>query len=241
MSTVASPLTAMVFSFSRLSLFEQCPYRFYLRYIEREEEPTTEPLALGKATHKGIEQRINTGCSIEEAALDGLVEADFYPLKMNELQDLISRAKVTPGMGKTETYFHLPLCSSSSSPTVQGFVDLDMDTRFVDWKTNRKPYNVFDTMQLPLYAWALMTIKEVKEITGAYFFLRWRKWVSYTFTMSEAEKARRWAYEFARRIEQRLFLLDIGEPAGQLFPAKPSRLCRHCPFAIKCLEKFGGL
>jgi CRISPR/Cas system-associated exonuclease Cas4 (RecB family) len=44
-----------IFSFSRLNLYETCPRRFYLKYVEGMEEPPTEAAELGKAVHRYIE------------------------------------------------------------------------------------------------------------------------------------------------------------------------------------------
>ena len=68
----------MIFSFSRLSLYETCPYRFYKKYIQGYKEPSSYPLALGKGVHKAIEDKIK-GFSHSEAVLNGMIEADFQP------------------------------------------------------------------------------------------------------------------------------------------------------------------
>ena len=49
----------MLYSFSRLSLYETCPYRFYQKYILGKDDVVTKPLALGKAVHKAIELKID--------------------------------------------------------------------------------------------------------------------------------------------------------------------------------------
>ncbi|MCF6094538.1 PD-(D/E)XK nuclease family protein [Microaerobacter geothermalis] len=231
----------MIYSFSRLSLYESCPYKFYLRYIEGREEPQTEPRALGKAVHKGIEMIINDGISLEEAVYKGLVETDFFPLKREEVQWLIQNAGAEKGMGETEVYFCVPLSDSPSAPQVQGYIDLiTPEGFFVDWKTNRKPYGVWNTMQLPLYAWALMKLRNIHSIVGSLFFLRFRRRESTTFDLSDGEKARLWAYDTAMEIEEKLFLLEMdSSKAEQLFPATPSGLCKYCPFVEECYKNFG--
>ena len=106
----------MIFSFSRLSLYETCPYRFYKKYIQGYEEPTTYPLALGKGVHKAIEDKIK-GVSHSEAVLNGMIEADFHPeVTMEELSDLVSHAPIQENMGETEIHFQLPLSDEEISP-----------------------------------------------------------------------------------------------------------------------------
>ena len=66
----------MIFSLSRSSLYTTCPYRFFKKYIEGNEEPATYPLALGKGVHKAVEDKIN-GVSHSEAIFNGIIEASF--------------------------------------------------------------------------------------------------------------------------------------------------------------------
>ncbi|CAI8948846.1 PD-(D/E)XK nuclease family protein [Brevibacillus sp. IT-7CA2] len=230
---------SMIYSFSRLSLFEQCPFRFYLKYVKRRDEPVTLPLALGKATHKGIECRINTGCSIEEAVIEGFIEADFHPISRTDLVWLIRSAPVYNGMGKTEGHFLLPLSDSPSSPKIQGYIDLETENSFVDWKTNRVPYGIWDTMQMPLYAWAILKQREIPFIKGSLYFLRFKRWVSEVFNHSLAEVGRKWAYEIAMKIEQAKFLLELfPDRFKEVYPAKTSNRCKDCPFALECYQTF---
>ena len=98
----------MIFSFSRLSLYEICPYRFYKKYIQGYEESTTYPWAVGKGVYKAIEDKAN-GVGHTEAVLNGMIEADFHPeVTMEELSVIVSHAPIQENMGKTEIYFQLP-------------------------------------------------------------------------------------------------------------------------------------
>ena len=49
----------MIFTFSRLSVYETCPYRFNKKYIQGYDESNTYQLALGMGIHKVIEDKIN--------------------------------------------------------------------------------------------------------------------------------------------------------------------------------------
>ncbi|WP_245001163.1 RecB family exonuclease [Caldalkalibacillus thermarum] len=236
----------LIFSFSRLSLYEQCPYRFYLKYIEEREEPVTKPLALGKAVHKAIE-KIIAGDSFEEAVTAGIIEVDFHPeVEREEIEKLVQKAPVQPDMGKTEVHFELPLAPFPSAPRIQGYIDLIVDgeneTAFVDWKTNWKTYDVFATMQMPLYAWAISEMRGLEEVEGNLYFLRFGQKCGHTFTIEEMENARQWALEQAREIEDHLFLLELeSEKVDRIFPAKPSSACQHCPFVMECYSRFARL
>lgn len=231
----------MIFSFSRLNLYSQCKFRFYKKYILKYEEPTTLPLALGKAVHKAIEDKIN-GADHSEAVLNGLIEADFHEeVTTDEISNLTNRAKLYPDMGDTEIHFKLPLEDKEDAPMIQGFIDVVGKKRefITDWKTNRKRYNVLDNHQVGLYAWAVSKKYNVSNVLGTLFFLRFRKGSSHLFNAWDMENARLWALGIANEINSKLELYDmIPEKAADIFPASPSSICQHCPFVLDCKQTF---
>ncbi|QQZ58934.1 PD-(D/E)XK nuclease family protein [Paenibacillus sonchi] len=220
----------MIYSYSRLSLYETCPYRFYIKYILGKSEPVTKPLALGKAVHKAIELKIN-GETEAEAIAAGLIEADFHPeVTGEEMQQLLSRAPME--VGETEVHFQLPLGSGIS---LQGYVDWIKKDQFKDWKSNWRPYGPNETWQLMLYAWALMKVRGLKQIRGALYFLRFRREEAYVYSLLEAVKARDWALRLAEEIELKISCLDsFSDMKSFLFPATPGSHCKHCPFVLDC-------
>ena len=231
----------MIFSFSRLSLYETCPYRFYKKYIQGYEEPTTYPLALGKGVHKAIEDKIK-GVSHSEAVLNGMIEADFHPeVTMEELSDLVSHAPIQENMGETEIHFQLPLSDEESAPIIQGYIDLVSPdgSRIVDWKTNRVRYDVRDNHQVGLYAWAIGQLRSRSTVEGNLFFLRFKRESKHVFNQADMERSRQWALGVANEINSKREILDmLPEEAEELFQSTPSSHCRHCPFVIECYRKF---
>lgn len=245
----------MVYSFSRLTRYEECPYRFYLVYVEGREEIVTLPLALGKAVHKAIEL-ILKGHDLEDALISADMESELI-LDTNELRKLVEKAPILKGEGlrkgvEVEKYFMLPLSDDPNAPYIQGYIDLVKEIfgtfEFLDWKTNRIKYKPADTKQLSLYAWALSKIYKTKDIVGDLFFLRYFKRAKerQSFSETDMENARAWAEKTAKEIENKLVFLEIGEPVEELFPYKPNTNCKHCSFAAECLlknekEVLGGL
>ena len=190
----------MIFSFSRLSLYETCPYRFYKKYIQGYEEPTTYPLALGKGVHKAIEDKIK-GVSHSEAVLNGIIEADFHPeVTLKELSDLVSRAPILENIGETEIHFQIPLSDEKSAPIIQGYIDLVSTggSRIVDWKTNRVRYGVRDNHQVGLYAWAVGQLKSQSTVESSLFFLRFKRESKHVFNRDMA-RSRQWALGVASK------------------------------------------
>lgn len=224
----------MLYSFSRLTLYETCPQRFYYKYILDKPEPVTKPLALGKAVHKAIELTIK-GVSEEEAILTAVIEADFHSeVTYEEIVHLLHR--VPSLTGQTEVHFELPL-ASESGVRLQGYIDLLREHDFWDWKSNWRTYRANDTKQLSLYAWAVMKIRGIRQIKGTLFFLRFRKAESFVYSYSDATKAKDWALELAEEIEMKKSCLEsFPDMASSLFPPAPGSHCKHCPFVMECYK-----
>lgn len=228
-----------VFSFSRLTLYQNCPRHFYYKYVLKKPEPVSLPLVLGKAVHKAIERYVSSDDSFDEAIMNGYIESGFYPgLDQKEMVWLVRNARLIKKMGKTEEYFCLPLSSDPDAPKLQGYIDLQREERVRDWKTNRKPYDVTDTKQLPCYAWAMNQMYGYKLVEVELYFLRFRKSFKKFFGLAEMEEARQWALKLATEINAKLDLLEIfPDKASELFPYQASSLCSFCPFSLECFYK----
>ena len=226
----------MIFSYSRLSLYQICPKRFYYKYILKLEDSTiTKPLALGKAVHKSIEAIIN-GLPVKEAVFEGYSVCDFHPeVSINEIAELVRRAPVTKNMGETEFYFRIPLFNSPNAPKIQGYIDLVQGNRLKDWKTNWKSYGVNENHQVGIYAWALSKLKGYEMVEGSLYFLRFKQESKYFFDENDMNQSRLWALKLANEINFKREMLDIcPEKANDLFLIKPSSACSYCPFAFEC-------
>lgn len=227
------------FSFSRLSLYETCPHRFYKRYVEGLQEPTTYPLALGKGVHRAVEDKMN-GLSHQEAVVNGFIEAELHPeVTKQELSWLTNNAPIHQIQGETEIYFKIPLADEDDAPLIQGFIDVVGNNYIVDWKTNRVMYDVRENNQIGLYAWAMNKVRGMEDVYGRLYFLRFRRESNFRYTFKEMESARSWAYNLAKEIQGKLALArEMPELKDDLFPATPSSFCSHCPFAVSCFRKF---
>lgn len=76
----------MSFSYSRVECHDQCPYKYFLRYIEKiEPEPNQEPnnpLYLGTAIHEGIEKRsIEAAINSYKSNYPELTEANEFEIE----------------------------------------------------------------------------------------------------------------------------------------------------------------
>lgn len=228
------------FSYSRLSCYERCPKQFYYHYVLGKEIPDTKPLALGKAVHKALQVLVDGERSIDDAIKKGLIKCGFHPdVKPNEIRLLVESVPYEKLEGETEYYFRLPLFLHQNSPVIEGYIDLwnETETEFWDYKTNWKPYSIFENHQLSLYAWAINQITGLKYIKGQLYFLRFQKIISHMFTETEMLASIKWARSLADEI---LFKLDALEfypdKVNELFPYKANRYCSSCPFVMECIK-----
>lgn len=234
----------MIFSFSRLNTYQDCPYRFYRKYILGYQEEITLPLALGKAVHKTLEDKIK-GVNHDEAVLNGLIESDFHPeVEANEI-DKMTRYVDLPSLhnGKVEYYFKIPLDDSPNSPLIQGFIDYVTNdgSVIVDWKSNRKMYHPLHNHQLGLYSWAINQILGAREVRATLHFLRFRRDQTHIYQTADMEYSRLWALSLSNEINDKVAELKVkgDEKAGEIFPSRSSSRCEHCPFAMDCFNEFG--
>lgn len=236
-----------VFSFSRLDKFQRCPAAFYGQYVLGHAEPPTEPLVLGGAVHAVIEAALTAGRDDESffRAMSG-VAANVAPVKIDPdevfslaCQPLVRRL-VNSG-GNVETHFCMLLSPGDPfGPEIQGYLDFWLDgpeILLVDWKTNRKAYNPLDTHQLGLYAGWLYE-KTGKPVRGKLVFLRTSEIREHLYTTNNGiAAARKWAYETATDIWERLYALQNGGDREKLFPATPGDACTYCGWAGSCTGK----
>lgn len=236
-----------VFSFSRLDKFRRCPAAFYGQYVLGHTEPPTEPLVLGGAVHAVIEAALNAGRDDEQffwamsgvAAAVAPVEIDSAEVFGLAYQPLV-RQLVSSG-GNVETHFQAPLDPGDPfGPEIQGYLDFWLDGPeifLVDWKTNRKAYNPLNTHQLGLYAGWLHE-KTGKPVRGKLVFLRTGEVREHLYSAENGiAAARKWAYETAVDIRERLYALQNGGDQEKLFPAAPGAACLYCGWADSCTGK----
>jgi CRISPR/Cas system-associated exonuclease Cas4 (RecB family) len=247
---IESLLNERTFSFSRLSLIENCLYAYFLKYVEQiSVDDEKDYLMLGKAVHKAIEEKLK-GLDDKQALIAGWKEVDYHPFNLEEYEWLFRQSKVIRGealgeYAQTEIHFKIPLTDKPFTPYLQGYIDylrvVYGSYDFTDWKTNRKMYEPSETYQLALYAVAVNVLYGVTRVTGTLHFLRFYKSARKTHTFTEIDmiKAKTWASDLAFDTLQRLSDLKDGlKTVEEAFPPKLNDKCSYCPFAHICVSKY---
>lgn len=237
----------MIYSYSRLKRYEECPASFQYKYLYEMTEPPTEPLVLGKTVHAAIQMYLN-GMDIEAAVDSAIFQEAELPVNRDEVLYLAQHSMVTNiSGGHVEQHFAVPL-DTAGLLKFQGYIDWykelpDGAVRLIDWKTNRQKYSPTDNHQLGLYAWYLSQVTGIKEINAELVFLRYPHTdgcQAHKYTTAEMEEARQWALRLAEEIEEKVaeWNMSGGMDGGSdnLFPAKPGKACSYCSHASLCIK-----
>ena len=188
----------MIYSYSRLKRYADCPASFQYKYLYEMPELPTEPLALGKTVHTAIQLYL-TGTELETAVDQAILQEAELLVDRDEVLRLVEHPMVRGiQSGQVEQQFLIPL-DREGVIQLQGYIDWYEQLpsgaiKLIDWKSNRQKYAPTDNHQLGLYSWYLSQVTGAAEVDAELVFLRYPYADSrqaYTYTSVEMEEARR--------------------------------------------------
>lgn len=144
------------YSYSRVSLYEDCPYHFNIKYIDKLTEipklDANNPLIIGHALHKGIEEDVNPALDDYYNAFP--VMTDRIVEEAMKLEILIP--KVKDFLNTNFEGFEFIHEYKIDKPNYLGFVDLiakapDGTCMVIDFKYSNNVKNYLDSGQLHIY------------------------------------------------------------------------------------------
>jgi hypothetical protein len=154
-------------SYSSLSLFKQCPHKYYrLRIVKDIVEPPTEHLSYGLEVHKAAEEYIRDGTSIPE-------KYAFIKPHLDKLKDLQGEKLCEEKLGLTR---NLEPCKFFDKEVwwrgVADLIIINEDKAYViDYKTG-KSSKYADTQQLEILSLALFKhFPQVKKVKAGLLFV----------------------------------------------------------------------
>ena len=236
-------------SVSRLKTFEQCPLRFFFRYVGKVEEGESDKLAadLGIVVHGTLEYLYRW---VQEEELTGLIPEE----KLIELYDarfqastLVGVEVYRDGLTQCQRYLdrnpdvdHWDILAVEQEFTividgvkVRGYMDRvdrtgERSIEIVDYKTNRMLYEEEELetdLQVSVYAIAAPIIWPwVKEVTFRFEMLRHDTVQRPRRTTEDLDCAARYVAALARRTEE----------DGRKWLAKIGPLCAWCGYRDRC-------
>lgn len=235
----------MQYSYSRVSLFSQCPYRWKLTYLdELKTMPSTDPtdaLYLGTACHTGIEK------TVEEAL------AQYYSnypviddLQVNEaikLENIIPKAKKLLPEGEYEVKIE--------TEQFKGFIDLlvpkgNNHFDIYDFKYSNNVDRYMESGQLHIYKYFYEKTCPGHVIDNLYFvflpktqirqkktedLLQFRKRLRATLSEMEVQVVK--VDYNPDKVAEYLGDIETIENATE-YPKQETKLCGWCPFQNYC-------
>lgn len=235
----------MKFSYSRVSSFAQCPYKWKLRYIDKLKTiPSTDAdnaLYLGLGLHKGIEEGVAAGLEEYKSHYNILTDDNINYLMQLEYQ--IPRViELLPEGGEHELEINID--------EFIGFIDYVCGDTLYDFKFSNNIDNYLKSPQLSIYKYYLeQTRPDIKINHLKYVFVP-----KINIRQKHKAKPPETLQEFRMRLQEHLEASEIKivevdysyqsvtqfKECCQLlkevkdFPKNPTRLCGWCEFQQYC-------
>lgn len=244
----------LVLSPSKVGTYDQCPRKYYYRYIERLPTKPWPHFRLGTFVHGALEyfhrdRMVKTGEQATDAALMKRACEGFYKqmLKDGEAPEApqIEEARTIlqaylaslPGEGEEEPEilalerkFTMPLADEIGLTGIIDRLDRDPDgvLHIKDYKTNKNA-RYMKPFQLNVYGLHLLErFPDTKLFRGSYIMLRMgSRHLTYEFTREDVESCRKGLIEKGQRIMEE-----------ERWITKPGRLCDWCDFKDVCFNSW---
>ena len=157
------------FSFSRIELFLNCPYKYKLRYIDNldtlpDYDSADHPLTIGSAMHHGIEQGVDS--AIKEYINSYPIDTTEIETEALKLQILIPKVRQ---MINTDGFFELRI----ETKDFLGFVDyIDPETHtLLDFKYSNNRSHYLKSPQVHLYKFLVERLYGMRIDRIGYLFI----------------------------------------------------------------------
>ena len=235
----------MRFSYSNISTFSQCPYRWYLQYKARlktlPETNADNPLWLGLGLHKGIECGVEAG--IEEYKSHFNIITDEHLNYIMQLEYQIPRViELLPEGGEHELEI--------KTDDFVGYIDYVCGDTLFDFKFSNNIDNYLKSPQLSIYKNKLELVRPDLKIKHIKYVFVPKISIRQKFKAKPPETI----VEFRNRLQEHLEASEIkiievdysedsvtqfGECCQYLktveqFPKNPTRLCNWCQYQQYC-------
>lgn len=237
----------MKFSYSRVDCYLQCPYRYYLRYIQKlttyDENDPQDPLKLGTALHKGIETDVET--AINEYYMSYPVISDKHVEEAIKLAYWIPKVKeLLPIDGQNEVKIE---CKDFI-----GYIDYlvkneDGTYDIYDFKYSNNSDRYLESKQLHVYKVMAEKILNIK-VKNVYFIVVPKIMIRQKKTESTYEFRTRLKTELEKK-DIKLLKIDFDKEkfkefqksckdveTCKEFTKNPSKLCDWCEYKDYCLN-----
>lgn len=235
----------MKFSYSNISTFSQCPYRWKLQYLDRlktiPETNADNALWLGLGLHKGIECGVEAGIAEYKSHFNVLTDEHLNYIMQLEYQ--IPRVReLLPEGGEHEL--------EVTTDNFIGYIDYVHGDTLYDFKFSNNIDSYTKSPQLSIYKHYLELVRpDIKIEHLKYVFVP-----KIAIRQKHKAKPPETIMEFRKRLQEHLDASEIrvievdydSESISQFlrccqhlggvteFPKNPTRLCGWCPYQQYC-------
>ena len=234
----------MKFSYSNISTFSQCPYRWFLQYKERlktlPECNADNALWLGLGLHKGIEKwDVQAGIDEYKSHYNIITDENINWMIQLEYQ-LTKLLEIIPKGGQHEI--------EVTTDRFIGYIDYIVGDTIYDWKFSNNIDNYLSSPQLSIYRHYLSVVRPDIKINHIKF--------CFIPKINIKQKKNETIFEFRQRLQEHLDESEIkiievpfnSDSITQFesccqrldtvksFPKNKSRLCNWCSYAPWCLR-----
>lgn len=209
----------LVWSYTMLECFEQCPKKAFHKYVLKEKEPSTPELEIGNKTHKALEMRVKSNHQLpaEFARFEPIASSIANARKGKKIYTELK-------MGLNRTFEPCDFFAQDvwARIALDVFLKDDKTATILDYKTG-KPND--KELQLKMNSmFAFRHFPSVDTVTALNIWLKEDPAVpGCTYTFRRADEQTHWQeiLEIVGRLEQ--------AQATNSWPMKPSGLCGYCP------------
>lgn len=236
----------MRYSYSSISTFAQCPFRWYLHYKEKlktiPETNADNPLWLGLALHKGIETSSVDACLEEYKSHFNIITDEHVSWMMQLEYQLPKVLEILPPGGEHEVKIE--------TDSFVGYIDYVVGDTLYDFKFSNNVDNYLKSPQLSIYKAYLEKVRPDIKINHLKYLFVPKVGIRQKLRAKPPETL----MEFRTRLVENLnateiraievdydasSVHDFEQCCQQLsevkeFPKNESRLCGWCPYEAYC-------
>lgn len=230
-----------MYSYTALSLYEQCPHRYRIERVEGRKPAPTRPLLVGQAVHAAIAaylrhlqaERLATDVTWADAALDeaarevAALDSDGWAEVGEVFRGFVLAYAFEPErIAEVEKREAIPLAGDEFWAVIDLLEITDGTPRLRDWKTNWNvptPAETDRDFQLRCYAWAVHRLYGYEEVECVLEYVR--HGVSRSVVVGPEE---------IERTEKRLLGIIEKLQTEQDWVPHPGHYCSWCPWAAEC-------
>lgn len=212
-------MSNLVWSYSMLDVFEQCPLKWYDKYILKNKEPSSPALEHGNFVHKSIEDYLMNRADLPEELQRNKPMVESIKRQFKDQSKAELKMGVTQALKPCEFFGHGVWGRAAADAAV---IHYDSDSAFLgDWKTGKK-HDKEDQLKIQ----AMMLFKhygKLQKITGCNIWLK-DNTMGEMYTFHRTNETQMWV-----ELVKRLTPMYAAVGTEKAVETRPGFICNYCP------------